>query len=139
MPNSVLIDASFLVTLSNLADKNRAKALAFLQLNRDKRVIPEIVLAEAAHVIRYRIGQRAVLAFLDGLIQSEALLQPVSKADLQRAREIMAQYAASDFDLADCCIMALAERLQITQVCTFDQRDFRIFRPRHCPYLELLP
>jgi hypothetical protein len=35
--------------------------------------------------------------------------------------------------------MALSERLQITQVCTFDRRDFSIFRPTHYDYLELLP
>jgi hypothetical protein len=51
----------------------------------------------------------------------------------------MATYASADFDLADCCIMALAERLNITQVCTFDQRDFSIFRPTHCPHLDILP
>jgi predicted nucleic acid-binding protein len=40
---------------------------------------------------------------------------------------------------ADCCIMTLSERLNITQVCTFDQRDFLIFRPKHCDYLDILP
>jgi predicted nucleic acid-binding protein len=60
-------------------------------------------------------------------------------ADVTRAGEITAQYASAHFDFVDCCIMALAERLNITQVCTFDQRDFTIFRPTHCDYLELLP
>jgi predicted nucleic acid-binding protein len=44
-----------------------------------------------------------------------------------------------DFDLADCCIMALSERLNITYISTLDRRDFSIFRPRHCDYLTLLP
>jgi hypothetical protein len=35
--------------------------------------------------------------------------------------------------------MALSERLNITQVCTVDRRDFSMFRPLHCDYLELLP
>ena len=35
--------------------------------------------------------------------------------------------------------MAQAERLNITHVATFDHRDFEIFRPTHCDYLELLP
>lgn len=36
-------------------------------------------------------------------------------------------------------IMALTERLGITQVYTFDRRDFSIFRPAHCDFLQLLP
>jgi hypothetical protein len=35
--------------------------------------------------------------------------------------------------------MALAERLNITQICAFDRRDFPIFRPTHCENLEPLP
>jgi uncharacterized protein len=35
--------------------------------------------------------------------------------------------------------MALAEYLAITQICTFDRRDFSIFRPAHCEYFERLP
>ncbi len=139
MPNRILVDSSFLFSVSNPGDKNRPKALAFLGANRDQRLIPDIVLAEVAHAIRYRIGQPAVLSFLDTLVESDALLEPILKEDLKRAREIMATYDTADFDLADCCIMALSERLNITQVCTFDHRDFSIFRPNHCEYLELLP
>ncbi|HLV37426.1 MAG TPA: hypothetical protein VKY59_20070 [Spirillospora sp.] len=36
-------------------------------------------------------------------------------------------------------LYALADRLSITQVCTFDRRDFAIFRPAHSDYLKLLP
>jgi hypothetical protein len=35
--------------------------------------------------------------------------------------------------------MALSERLNITQIYTFDRRDFTVFRPKHCDYLELMP
>jgi predicted nucleic acid-binding protein len=59
--------------------------------------------------------------------------------DLRRVQEIMAFYASARLDLVDTCIMALSERLQITKVCTFDRRDFSIFRPKHCDFLELLP
>ncbi len=51
----------------------------------------------------------------------------------------MDNYRSAKFDFVDCCIMALTERLNIRQVCTLDRRDFPIFRPKHCPFLELLP
>jgi uncharacterized protein len=48
-------------------------------------------------------------------------------------------YLDSKLDFVDCCLMALSERLNITQICTFDTRDFMIFRPRHVNHLEILP
>jgi predicted nucleic acid-binding protein len=51
----------------------------------------------------------------------------------------MGQYWTARLDFVDCCLMAMAERLNITKVCTFDRRDFNIFDPKHCDALEFLP
>ena len=59
--------------------------------------------------------------------------------DLGRARDILIAYDQAEFDIVDCCIMAIAERLNITRIATFDRRDFSIYQPRHCEFLELLP
>ncbi len=136
---SVLIDSSFLFAINSPNDKNRARALQVAQASIRRFVIPDIVLAETVHMLRHRIGQAAVLTFLDVLAGSTMELEPITKPDLNRARQIMTIYASADFDLADCCIMAQAERLQITHICTFDERDFRQFRPQHAAYLTLLP
>ena len=66
-------------------------------------------------------------------------LVPIVPEDVHTIHEITEMYASAEFDIVDCCIMALAERLQITRIATFDRRDFSIFRPRHCDFLELLP
>jgi hypothetical protein len=52
---------------------------------------------------------------------------------------IMQRYRTSEFDFADVAIMAVAERLNITRICTFDRRDFGVYRPLHCGHFELLP
>jgi len=51
----------------------------------------------------------------------------------------MRRYESAKFDYTDAAIMALSERLNITQVYTFDRRDFAIFGLRHVASLELLP
>jgi hypothetical protein len=53
--------------------------------------------------------------------------------DARRADDIL------NAEFADCCIMTLAERLNITQICTLDECDFSLFRPDHIERLELLP
>ena len=45
----------------------------------------------------------------------------------------------SRIDFVDACVMAVAERFGSTKILTLDQRDFRLFRPRHCNSFEILP
>lgn len=133
----ILVDSSFLIALYNPRDANRKRAQDFLRSNRTELVVPEVALAEIAHMLRRYVGQRAVTAFLTGL--SSVTLQSMTGPDIARTRSIMQQYADNDFDLVDCCIMALSERLEIVQIATFDRRDFQVFRPRHATHFDLIP
>jgi predicted nucleic acid-binding protein len=139
MINPLLIDSSFLFELSNTGSPKHRMAVSFLNQNRQLRLIPDVVLTETCYLLKVRISQRAVENFLDSLESPSIQLEAVTKADVKQARQIMARYESANLDFVDCCIVAIAERLNIVQVCTFDRRDFSIFRPTHCEYLELLP
>lgn len=137
--DNVLIDSSFLFAMTDPKDKEHHRATAYMEVNWRNQLIPDVVLTEVTYLIRVSIGQRGVLQFLDAIIAPEIIFQSLTPADLARAREIMEMYLDARFDFVDYCIMALSERLEVTRVCTFDRRDFAIFRPKHCDYLELLP
>jgi len=137
--NDLLLDSSFLFALNNVDDINHQRADAYAERDWRHYLIPDVTLTEVAHLLRVNLGHDAVLAFLDGLIAPNASLQSLTPPDIIRAREIMAAYSDARLDFVDCCIMALSERLAVTRVCTFDRRDFSMFRPKHCAYLELLP
>jgi len=139
MAAEVLVDSSFLYALLSPLDRNRSAALAYLQSSRERFLIPIVTLPEVAHLLRYRVGQQAVINFLQRIVGQDFDVIQVENADLDRARQILTRYADADFDLVDGCIMALSERMKIVQVCTFDRRDFSIYRPEHTDYLELLP
>ena len=136
----ILVDTSFLYTLNDLADRNRGKALKFVADRKDDVfVIPQVVLTETAYMLVTHVNERALMNFWDSLSSPRIQLEPVTKSDLVRAKAIRLQYADAHLDFVDCCIMALAERLNISQICTFDRRDFSVFKPSHAEYLELLP
>jgi len=111
----------------------------FIGNDHSIRLIPEIVLPEVAFLLNRAGGIPAVAQFLQAFIVAQPTMQNMLPGDLNRAREIMLAYASARFDLVDCCIMALAERLNVIQVATFDRRDFSIFRLPNGGYLELLP
>jgi uncharacterized protein len=52
---------------------------------------------------------------------------------------LVEQYADLPLGTSDASAVALAERLDITEVATLDRRHFTMVRPRHAPTLTLLP
>jgi uncharacterized protein len=139
MSDPILIDTSFLYAVYNSADKNHAQAMQFMTSTKEIPLIPEVILPEVTFLFLRDIGHHAVSQFLGKFAETGVQLQSISMVDVKRAQAIMMSYPAARFDFVDSCIMALTERLDVTQVCTFDRRDFTIFRPKHCQYLDLLP
>ena len=66
-------------------------------------------------------------------------LVSLQHADLVRVHELLQQYASIELDFVDASITALAERLDVRRILTVDAPDFRIIRPRHCDYFDILP
>ncbi|MBN1562432.1 MAG: PIN domain-containing protein [Anaerolineae bacterium] len=139
MTSSVLIDSSFLYALYDYSDRRHELVERVARTRAGTFVIPNVVLTETTFLFSRSGGVPAVARFLHEFVNAEPRLQGVTIAVLQRARDIMIAYHDSRFDFVDCCLMALAEQLQITQIGTLDRRDFAIYRPTHCDYFDLLP
>jgi uncharacterized protein len=137
--NKALMDSSFLYALFEENNPRHEVTLTATKNNIFRPVVPYVVLSEVAFLFNRAGGVPATLKFLDSLVRFDCDFEVVTVADLIRAREIMALYASARFDFVDSCLMALSERLNVTDVCTLDRRDFQIFRPKHCDYLTLLP
>ena len=135
----VLADSSFLYAIFNSQDSRHSEALGARLQPRDSLLIPNIILPEVCYLFTRDLGYGGVRTCLHNLAKIGPQLEPLLSEDLRRISEIAQIYADAEFDIVDCCIMAMAERLNIARVATFDRRDFAIFRPRHCNFLELLP
>lgn len=138
-PNKILVDSSFLIALYDKDSNQHEVMKEIAQLYSGQFLVPQVVLTEVVYLLKREAGVQGAVHFLNSFTQSQPDLQDIIIEDLERVQKIMQQYADAKLDFVDCCIMALSERLNITEVCTLDQRDFSIFRPRHCDYLEILP
>ncbi len=136
---TLIIDSSFLVALYDVGEVRHQRAYDFAAQNSEAMLVPDIVLPEVNFLLRRNLGYKNSLNFFDFFESRFVRLLPIQLDDLARVYEISQQYADARLDLVDCCIMAIAERLDVTRIATFDRRDFSIFQPRHCEYLELLP
>ena len=138
MPD-LLVDASYLVALGYPRDRNHRNAKMFATEHETGLLIPDVVLAEGIYNLQRLGGITATVQFSNLLVTQLPQFVPLSVTDFTRAIAIMDKYRDAELDFVDCCLTALAERLNITGTCTFDRRDFSMIRPAHTDYLELLP
>jgi predicted nucleic acid-binding protein len=139
MTEKILIDSSFLYALHSPSDKNYQQAHSFAGSGNFEAVISEVILTEVSFLFRRIGGSPAVALFLEKFAKADNQLVNLQVVDFQRASKIMLAYPKAELDFVDCILMALSERLNIIKICTDDRRDFAIFRPKHCAYLEILP
>lgn len=60
-------------------------------------------------------------------------------ADYRRAAELVRTYGDLPLGTTDAIVIAVSERLGVSEVATLDHRHFRVVRPRHVRALTLLP
>jgi uncharacterized protein len=92
-----------------------------------------------AYLLGTRLGWQPEVRFLGDLSSGNFLPEPVDAADLLRMAELVARYHDLPLGSVDASVIAVAERLGITQIATLDHRHFGVVRPHHTEALELLP
>lgn len=135
---TALMDTGFVLALLDGDDRLNMPCQQALAIE-PRPLLPTPVIPELAYMVVRNIGYTSFVAFMRSAVAGNPPLVRAIPADFARAADIMEQYASSRVDFVDCMIAAMAERLNITRVLTVDQRDFRMFRPKHTAAFEILP
>ncbi len=133
----ILIDTGPIVALLDENDQHHKACLS----HADK--LPEFVytcwpvITEACYLLRRRpdLVERLLETVHDGIYE---LLQ-ITVEEITQVGGLLAKYGDQKIDLADACLVHLAERESINTVFTVDIRHFRLFRNAAGEPLELLP
>ncbi|MGI8459080.1 MAG: type II toxin-antitoxin system VapC family toxin [Propionibacteriaceae bacterium] len=135
----ILVDTNVLVAAARTADTNHQAAAELLQAVREPLLVPPTVVAETCYLLS-EWGSPAVEAqFLRSFEAGDLELAELSVSDVGRMADLVERYADLGLGGTDASIVAIAERLGLTTVATFDHRHFRVVRPSHVPHLTLLP
>lgn len=116
-----------------------AELLASLRLTDQQLLLPATVAAEVGYLLSERVSPSLEVAFLRGVAEGDFEPIDLTTADYQRMAELTGQYVDLPLGITDASVIALAERLNITEVATLDRRHFTAVRPRHTDSLTLLP
>lgn len=135
-----LLDSGFLYGLVDKNDVHHAAVLETMSKIRGSIIFPIPAVTEVSYFVSRNLGIRALADFLNDLAETgDFSLQPPELIDYSRTAEILRKYNDANIDFVDACIVAMAERLNITKILTIDRRHFSIFRPLHCESFEILP
>lgn len=134
-----LLDSGFLYGFIDKADEYHDSVSEVLAATREPIVLPVPAITEVAYFVSRNLGAQALAVFSDELAETDFILETPTSEDYRRAAEVLRKYDDANIDFVDACIVAIAERLDITKILTIDRRHFGIFKPRHCAAFEILP
>lgn len=135
----ILIDAGPLVALGNRRDPDHERCRDLLGRSDKPLLVPATVVAEVSHLLGDRVGAKADALFLRSFASDVLTIVSVTSADLRRAADLVEQYADLPLGGVDASVVAVAERLRLSDLATLDRRHFSVVRPRHVAAFSLLP
>lgn len=135
----ILIDTGPLVAVADADDQDHDRCVSALSAAQGPFLVPSTVLIEVSYLLQRNLGSYAEAAFLRSFLRGElTLIHPVL-ADLERMVALVETYADLPLGSVDASLVAIAERLNVTEIATLDRRHFTVVRPYHIPAFTLIP
>jgi uncharacterized protein len=135
----ILIDTNVIVAAAGSADTNHQAAVELLRNLSEPLLVAPTVVAEVCYLLNEWGGPNAEVRFLRSFAEGDLQLIDLTSADIGRMADLTEQYSDLRLGGTDASLVAIAERLGIERVATFDRRHFSVVRPTHVEALTLLP
>ncbi|MEU7899246.1 PIN domain-containing protein [Nonomuraea sp. NPDC049152] len=135
---ATLLDTGPLIAVVDRDDKHHASCVRLLEELEGPLLLPSTILIEAGWTINRHMGPAVHAQFLDSVTEEFELVD-LLPADVRRMAELVRRHKDARLDPADVSVVAIAERLGVTQIATIDRRDFTLIRPQHVSAFTLLP
>ncbi len=135
----ILFDTNILVAAARTADVNHHIAVRLLNTMSEPRLVPPTVVAEVCYLLSEWGGPDAEVRFLRDFRPGGLRLAELTDTDVVRMADLAERYADLRLGGTDASLVAIAERLGIERIATFDRRHFTVVRPAHIDAFVLLP
>jgi len=138
----IVCDTAPLVAAALFRDPDHRRCVdlfAGLRMANRDMLLPAPIIAEVGYLLAAKAGARIEAVFLRSVAAGDFISVDLTVADYERMAELVEQYADLPLGTSDASVIALAERLNVTEVATLDLRHFTVVRPRHVQALTLLP
>lgn len=135
----IILDTSGLLAAIDGSQRLHRAAADTLRRSPGPFLLSPFVLAELDYLLSLRVSLPAAAALLGQVAVGAYRLEPMDAVDVARAAEIIDRYRDLGIGLADASLVVLAERHQVSDLLTLDERHFRVVTgPRGRPF-RILP
>lgn len=135
----ILLDTSGLLAALDASERNHKAAADALRAAGSPRLLSPFVLAELDYLLGRRVSSVAARALLAEVAAGSYQLEPFDAQDVNSAIDHLDRYRDLALGIADASILVLAERHDISDVLTLDERHFRSVRRLGGGRFRLLP
>lgn len=138
----IVCDTGPLVAAALANDADHAacvKLLTDLHAAETELLIPATVVAEVGYLLAREAGSRVESLFLRSLAVGDFSVVELTTVDYARMADLVVTHSSLPLGTTDASVLAIAERLKLTEVATLDRRHFTVVRPNHVDALTLLP
>ncbi|MFJ4090537.1 type II toxin-antitoxin system VapC family toxin [Kitasatospora sp. NPDC089913] len=135
----ILVDTGPLVATLAATDANHARCVRFFDSYSGDLLVTPYVVTEVCYIVERDMGSKAEAAFLRAVAAGELRQVETVDSDLLRMAELVEIYADFPLGATDASVIAVAERLGLTEIATLDRRHFSVVRPLHTSAFHLLP
>jgi uncharacterized protein len=135
----LLCDTGILLAAGNVKDQAHQTCLRLLRQAEGPLLVPSPVLGEIGYLLQSRVGPQAEAVFLKSFSGDGFHIAELEGQDIRRMAELVETYIDLPLGIVDAAVIAIAERLRLTEIATLDHRHFAVVRPSHTPVFILLP
>jgi len=137
---TLIIDSSGLLAAIDDKQEDHLATKHVVESAARPLLLSPFVLAELDYLVLTRYGREQELALLGEVGRGAYRLERFFSEDVARAQEVIRQYAGlRELGLADASNVVLAERYNVLDILTLDERDFRMLRGPRGRSFRLLP
>ena len=134
MKPSALIDTGAILALLDRDDEWHERSVETFRSLRLPLATSAAVLAELFHLLERHEHGAAWRLLRSGAV----VVLAVGDEDLPDIEALMQKYRYRPMDFADAALVSMTEMHGIDTVFTLDNKDFRIYRPKHTKAFTLL-
>jgi predicted nucleic acid-binding protein len=136
VPGTAIVDTGPLAAWFRRNDPFRAVADRFFRGFDGVLITTWPVIVEVTHLLR----PEAQLQFLAWVRKGGVEAAAIEPADLEPIERLIAKYRDQPMDFADASLVLLAERTGVSEIVTFDRKQFEVYRfRRNRRFNQLLP
>ena len=135
----ILLDSSGLLAAIDSSQSDHEAAAKALAAAEPPLLLSPFVLAELDYFLATRVGSHAETALLEEVAAGAYQLELFGRDDVAAALAVINKYADLGLGLADASVVVLADRHDVSDVLTLDERHFRTVRRRSGRAFRLLP